>query len=343
MTAMKVNKHIEIVRSSNPALRSLGQVSCRAIFEILSKHYRKVGITIVNNLSDLEDLITKQPDLVFLGMRFIEDGPDKIWLSAYLDECGITYTGSAQAAHFLEYDKAAAKKRIIDAGLATAPFYVARQVGPSTASKTELKFPLFVKPLSCGGGLGIDGNSLVHSHNELSTKVRSIANGLIADSLVEEYLPGREFTVAILKDEVGVGFLCMSLELIAPMANGVRILSGKIKSADTERAVLVNNPATKSRVEEFALDVFCALGARDYGRIDIRLSKDGVPNFLEANLTPSLLSGYGSFPKACIANIGLDYESMILRIVKLAINRSYSEQTDRISSLKTLELASATI
>jgi hypothetical protein len=51
------------------------------------------------------------------------------------------------------------------------------------------------------------------------------------------------------------------------------------------------------------------------------LDKTGTPQFLEANLIPSLISGYGSFPKACVLNIDLDYEPMILSIVRLALMR----------------------
>jgi D-alanine-D-alanine ligase len=48
----------------------------------------------------------------------------------------------------------------------------------------------------------------------------------------------------------------------------------------------------------------------------------GTPHFLEANLMPNLFSGYGSFPKACVLNMGLDYESMVLRIAGLGLARS---------------------
>ncbi len=70
-----------------------------------------------------------------------------------------------------------------------------------------------------------------------------------------------------------------------------------------------------------ALDIFHTLGASDYGRIDIRLDEFGTPHFLEANLLPSLIAGYGSFPKACLLNNNLDYDSMLLNIVNLALNR----------------------
>ena len=147
-----------------------------------------------------------------------------------------------------------------------------------------------------------------------------------ADALVEEYLPGREFSVAILKDEDTTAFQVMPIELIAPADSyGARLLSGQVKMSNSEQVLQVIDEAIKSKVTKLALDAFYTLGARDYGRIDIRLDAEGVPHFLEANLIPSLISGYGSFPKACKLNIGLEYGPMILRIAQLGLSRIRSD------------------
>jgi len=76
------------------------------------------------------------------------------------------------------------------------------------------------------------------------------------------------------------------------------------------------------------------LGARDYGRIDIRLDATGTPHFLEANLIPSLISGYGSFPKACVMNIGLEYEPMIMRIANLGLSRNIDDFETMVELVK---------
>ena len=152
--------------------------------------------------------------------------------------------------------------------------------------------------------------------------------------LIEEYLPGREFSVAVLKDDFSAGHLAMPIELIAPPdKNGSRILSGSVKSSNAEQALEVTDPVIKSKVTALALDAFYALGARDYGRIDIRLDKTGAPHFLEANLIPSLISGYGSFPKACILNIGLGYEAMIMRIARLGLARNTNVNEENLEPL----------
>lgn len=308
----------------------MSQASCDGILAVLTKHYTRVGVTAVDNLSDLEALVQRRPDLVFLGIKFVPANhalgsadPDKIWVTNYLDEHNIAYTGSSQMAHELERNKALAKQRVLDAGLSTSNFYVARQNQPQSEDNMSLAFPLFIKPTSRGGGSGIDSDSVAHNFVQLCSKVRSIAANLQSDSLVEEYLPGREFSVAILKNEHSAEFSAMPIELIAPSdKHGVRILSKQVKSSDTERFVDVTDKIIKAKVTALAINVFHALGARDYGRIDIRMDKAGTPQFLEANLIPSLISGYGNFPKACVLNINLNYESMILSIVRLGLTRN---------------------
>jgi D-alanine-D-alanine ligase len=330
---MKINKHIEIVSSTVAGLSSMGKTSRGGVFAVLAKRFTSVRITIVNDLSDLEALGARQPDLVFLGMEFLPlhpalgaADPAKIWLSDFLDEHDIAYTGSGQMAHELGRNKPLAKQRILSAGLRTSAFCVVRRDQPLEGSDVPSAFPLFVKPTNLGGGVGIDSDSVVHSFEQLRSKVHSITTKLQSDVLIEEYLPGREFSVAILKDDFSNEFLAMPIELVAPSAkNGIRLLSGRVKSSNAEQALEVTDMLVKSKVTKLALAAFDALSASDYGRIDIRLDAVGTPHFLEANLIPSLISGYGSFPKACALNIGLEYEPMIMKIVTLGLARKEND------------------
>jgi D-alanine-D-alanine ligase len=204
---MKINKHIEIVASSLPGINCMSPKAREAIRAILSEEYVRVGITIVDNLRDLAALAAMTPDMVFLGMKCIPSNPElglsdpnKIWLSEYLDERGISYTGSGHAAVEFELNKELAKQCITDAGLRTAPFQVVRKNERLTQDNLVLSYPLFVKPTDRGGGVGVDAGSLVYNFGQLHTKIESLSARLQTDSLVEEYLPGREFSVAILKE-----------------------------------------------------------------------------------------------------------------------------------------------
>ena len=332
---MKSTKHIEVVRSNTRGLSSMSQASCAAIVEVLLKHFTNVGVSVIDDVSDLELLVASKPDLVFLGMEFVPknlahgvNDPQSIWLSDYLDESGIAYTGSNQTAHELERNKPLAKQRALQANLNTPAYVVIKQDQLINDAYVKLNYPLFIKPANRGGGLGIDADSIVQTFAQLKFKVNFIINSLASDALIEEYLPGREFSVAILKEPSSDQYKAMPIELIAPLdEHGSRYLSSAVKSENAEQVLEVSDPLLKSAISTLALAIFEALGARDYGRIDIRLDSFGTPYFLEANLIPSLISGYGSFPKACVLNAAIGYEAMIMRIVNLGLARSKSEET----------------
>ncbi len=331
----KINKHIEIVCSTESTLSSMSLGSRQAIRGALSKHYATVGITIVNTFGDLQALVERKPDLVFLGMKFIptnfalkQNDTQKIWLSDFLEAHGIACTGSPSPAHELECDKSLAKQQVISAGLQTSPYYVISRTGTKFSKYMTLSYPLFIKPTNRGGGMGIDKYSVAHNFDAAHTKIEAITAKLDSDSMVEEYLDGREFSVAILRKNFSDTFNLMPIELIAPKdVNGDRMLSADVKSADTESHVAVTDERVKQQVNTLALAVFKALGARDYGRIDIRLNRKGIPQFLEANLIPSLLDGYGNFPKACNLYLNMDYEAMLLHIVQLGLGREVHKST----------------
>ncbi len=325
---LKIPKHIEIVSSTELGLSSMGRVSREAAQQVLSKHYASVAVTIVNNLHDLEALIRRKPDLVFLGTKFVpanasigRHDPHKIWVAERLDEHDILYTGSGHESHILELNKELAKQRVMEAGLKTSAFSLVQQGEIPDITDTDLAYPLFVKPANRGGGQGIDTDSLVHTFDELQAKVVSLSNDLQADSLIENHLPGREFSVAVLKHEFSDEYSVMPIELVSEDA----VLSAEIKAANTEVVSIVTDTELKSELCALAIDAFEVLGARDYGRIDIRMDQHGVPHFLEANLLPSLITGYGSFPKSCVLNQELEYEEMMLAIVRLAFARDLED------------------
>lgn len=324
----KIQKHIEIVRTTRPSLGSMGQESSDSLEKLLKKHYTKVGVSIVNNLNDLDFLASLNPDLVFLAVKFLPSDPDsgmddpkKVWVSSFLEERGIIHTGSSEEAYKFEQDKDLAKRQVAGAGLKTANFAVAVRGENLDTSNLSLRLrpPLFIKPTNHGGGIGIDHKSVVHNWEEARAKIKKIARVQKSDALIEEYLPGREFSVAILRNKGSDRYSVMPIELtLPPNKHGLSILGEKEKSSNIERASLIGNDFLRSRITSLALNAFHTLGAKDYGRIDIRLDMFGNPNFLEANLIPSLIAGYGSFPKACYLNNEIEYEEMILSIVNLA-------------------------
>jgi D-alanine-D-alanine ligase len=332
---MKILKHIQIVRSGTPALSSMGSKSAAMMQELLARHYSRVEISLVSNRSELDDLVAQQPDLVILGVKQIPTTQGKIWISAHLEAHGINHLGSQTAAIELDYDKPGSKQVVRSAGIATADSFMALPNEYSTINM-PLRYPLFVKPPNGGGGKGIDADSVVRNYAQFSHKVQQIADSYGSASLVETYLPGREFSVALLENSHTADLLAMPVELIAAAnAQGDRMLSESVKAADTEAVIAVTDASLRLRINRLAKNAFRALGARDYGRIDIRLDGRGVPYFLEANLIPGLAKNdfVSYFIAACEINQDMSYESIILSLVDLSLNRfaeSRPRQTNRL-------------
>lgn len=321
----KQQLRIEVIRSNMKGLSAMSIESASMIVETLRRHYTDVVITNIDTESELSALVARKPDLAFLGMYYVHSDSKlhpKIWLSDVLEKNGIHYTGSSKFSHRLGLNKHLAKQRIIESGLQTSPFQIIRIKNEEIINEGALSFPLFVKPTNKGGGQGIDEFSVVRTVKELRAKVASVHNMHNTDALVEEYLVGREFSIAIIGNHRSGMLTAMPIELVATEDNnGDRMLSRTVKSSNCEGVLEVTDAGERSRLKVFAINAFRALGAQDYGRIDVRFDKFGVPHFLEANLIPSLIDGYGSFPRAYALNLGLNYETMLMQIVNLAVNR----------------------
>jgi len=325
---MKTNLHIQIARTSTPGLNTLSQTAALAIQTILRKHYRQVEITIISNQADLAELARQKPDLVFNGFKHLPTETSRVWLSSYLTDQGIAHTGSPRGAIELEQDKSLAKQHILWNGLQTAAYQVVSDSRQLQQAELKLRLPVFVKPLNLGGSQGIDEASVAHSLAAINSKLATLAARYSSDALIEEYLPGREFGVAILKREHAAGHWVMPVELTPPTnRKGDRLLSYSRKASTMPTpALLVKDEALRLKINSLALGVFTSLGARDYGRIDIRLDATGQPSFIEANLLPGLMCDSGYFYRACKQHLGMDQEAMILAIVGLALQRQQSSK-----------------
>ncbi len=336
---MKINKHIEIVRTNILSCSSMSHTSAIKIQEILSRHYTNVTVSVVNNLIDLELIVRSKPDLVFLGLKRLElvlknNKLTEIWLANYLEKNQISYTGSRAAAVQFDFDKASAKEIVSSVGIPTANSFTTLPNDYTHANGLPLNFPLFIKPLSTGGGNGVDPQSVVRSFSEYEIKVSEIFEKFGAKSLVEEYLTGREFSVAILDDISGGEPMLMPIEIITePNINGDRVLGSRVKIEDHELVIGVNNNHIKNEICKLALAAYRALGGRDLARIDIRMDKDGKANFLGANFVPGPGTRY--FAGACQINLDIAYEAVLLKIVGLGLSRNQRLILPKVIAVKT--------
>lgn len=321
----KIDKHIEIVSSSIASLCSMSTASRDAIQKSLAKKYSSVGVTTIDNEADLAALIDKKPDLVFLGMAClprkatVTNSIPYIWLTDELHVHDICYTGSSSEAMALVEDKLKAKKIIKKADIPTPPFFMAYTGQFTSEAQLVLPFPLFIKPPKFSASIGINDQSIARNYREYKSKIAKLDKEFDSESLVETYLTGREFRVSVLKNSTDEEYHVMPLEVIVKEnANGDKIIDHTLRTSNIEiETAPVTDPDLKSEISELALECFNALGAKDYGRIDIRCDKNGKPYFLGANLIPNIEENTSYYQKACALKTQLSFDDMLLQIVDL--------------------------
>ena len=326
----KHNKYVEIVMTYNADLNVMGLKSSGMVLDVLKEHYEKVEVTVIKNESDLVELIERNPDIVLSGIKYLgfnedsvkKDSLDKIWFSEYLEERGILCTGSSRSALEYDFDKTLAKEKMQELDVSTAPFFLAEPGQYMTSESIPLSFPLFIKPIYEGGGRGIDSQSVINDFEGYHKKVNDIFNQFETPALVEKFLNGREFTVVIIGGDHD-NLTAMPIEIIAVSnEEGQKVRGLKVKKADTEKPIYIEDDELRESVSELARNAFKALGARDYGRIDIRMDDEGGLHFLEANLMPGMSRHYGDLSRSCTINNIMTYEEMILKIVELGLTRT---------------------
>ncbi len=272
-------------------------------------------------------LESSRPDMVFNMAEGLRGESREAQLPAIMEMLSIPYTGSSPLTLSLCLNKARAKEILNHYGIPTPNFLVAGSVPVEAGS--SLRFPLIVKPLYEGSSKGIRNDSVVTNERELNEKVRFVTVTYGQPALVEEYLEGREFTVALLGNVPDVAVLPI-VEI-----NHSALPSGMTPIYSYEAKWVVDTPENpleiftcpaelderlKRAVESVSRDAFTALGVRDWCRIDLRLDATGMPNVLELNPLPGILPDPRSnscFPKAASA-AGMDFKELVNTVVDIA-------------------------
>jgi D-alanine-D-alanine ligase len=209
---------------------------------------------------------------------------------ALLEAYDIPYVFSDPLTLALTLDKAMTKRVVRDAGVPTADFAVIER--EADIAEVALPFPLFLKPVAEGSGKGVDARSLVADRGQLESVARDLLARFRQPVLVEEFLPGREFTVGI--TGTGEGASVLGVSEIVPKDKYVGHGYGFENKADWEDKldiVLVTDPDALA-AGEVALAAWKVLRCRDGGRADVRLDKNGKPCFIEVNPLAGIRPGY---------------------------------------------------
>ena len=237
---------------------------------------------------------------------------------ALLDVFQIPYTFSDPLVLSLTLHKGMTKRVVRDCGIPTPDFAIIENV--EECASVSLSYPLFVKPNAEGTGKGIDSLSRVNDSAELETVCRNLLSRYPSGLLVEEYLPGREFTVGILGTG-HEGYSVGIMEILYKTEGTKNIYSYETKS-DYLKAVEYKIPEQEiaEKCIALALKTWQVLGCRDGGRVDIRVDRFGTPNFIEVNPLAGLDKVHSDLPILAYLH-GYDFEQIIGEIMISAKKR----------------------
>jgi D-alanine-D-alanine ligase len=258
-------------------------------------------------------------DLVFNIAEGMGGRSREAQVPAVLELFGLRYTFSDPLVCAITLDKPMTKRVLLSAGLPTPRFAVAEQM--EDLRDLDLEFPLFVKPAHEGTGKGIDADSQVRSPGQLQACCLRIWQRFRQPVLIEEYLPGREFTSAVLgtgRDAYALGTMEIRVRPDAPQKDYG--FQAKEQCEQFVDYLPVPQRDLRAQLEELALKVHRLLGCRDASRVDIRLDNSGRPSILEINPLPGLHPTHSDLPMIASYQ-GLCYDDLIGRIIESAMVR----------------------
>jgi len=210
------------------------------------------------------------------------------------------------------------KHVVRDLGIPTPDFAVVED--EEDIKNVRLTFPLFVKPVAEGTSKGITANSKVSDSNQLFQVCSELLGKYRQPVLVEEFLPGREFTVGIAGTGRKAKVLGVCEVLLLEKAEAeVYSYQNKANYEDRVRYCLVDGPL-REEAGSLALAVWRGLGCRDAGRVDLRSAANGEIHFLEVNPLAGLNPVWSDLPILC-GFAGISYKQLLQMIVESASER----------------------
>jgi D-alanine-D-alanine ligase len=249
----------------------------------------------------LQRLVSEKIDRAFIVLhgRGGEDGS----MQGLLECVGIPYTGSRVLASALAMDKLRTKQVWQSLGLSTPRHAVLTSVDDCRSAATELGFPLIVKPAHEGSSIGM---AKVNSVDELISAWRD-ASGYDSQVLVEQWISGPEFTIAVLRGEV-----------LPPIGLGTPHTfydyDAKYLANDTQYRIPCGLDAAKEQeLKDLTARACEAVGIQGWARADVMQDKDGKFWLLEVNTVPGM-TDHSLVPMAARA-AGLDFQQLVVAIL----------------------------
>ncbi|MCI0450743.1 MAG: ATP-grasp domain-containing protein [Chlorobi bacterium] len=276
-----------------------------------------------------EKLKTIRPDIVFNMAEGLGGASRESHIPAMLEMLNIPYTASGPVTIGNCHDKSICKEILSYNGIPNPDFFITESI---VNGYPKVKYPAFVKPLHEGSSKGIYNSSLVNNREQLNREITRIKQNYSQPSIIENFLDGREFTVAILGNGENVQVLpVIEINLSCLPKDFPKIYSYEVKwffDTRENKLDIFTCPAKISesltnKIEEICKKAYLALRIRDWARIDVRCDSKENPYIIEVNPLPGILPNpddNSCFPKAARA-VGMDYDTLIQTVLNLAIKR----------------------
>lgn len=213
---------------------------------------------------------------------FIGRNASGTWVADVLDERGIPYIGSDSRTMRAMIDKFRTHEILTAAGVAV-PAHVLLRSGDDASG---VIYPAFVKPICESRSVGISDESVVHGEDELRRRVAFIEKEFDQPALVEEFLPGDEYTSLVLGNGETRECLPGLVTVGDSHYKSYRILRSDLRGVGLTRISLAGERAGEARALGDAAAE--AMGCLDHVRIDMRVDREGRLCIIEVNGIPGL-------------------------------------------------------
>lgn len=291
--------------------------------EVIASAIESCGFKVkkIGNVSSLlEKIDSLEVDIVFNISEGLTGRNRESQVPILLEMAGIPFVGADALTLSLTLDKFMAKKIFIAENIPTPKFFEVKN--PEALLNTNhFKFPLIVKPRFEGSSKGLTDNSRVENIEDLKKQVEHIISTYKQPALIEEFISGQEFTVAVIGNNPPEVMPVVQIKIDGRLKLNDKFYTfARIKSNRLEYICPARiDPDLAKKISALALKTYNAVECRDLGRIDFRVDQEGNPYVLEINPLPSL-STEDVFTVVA-KEIGISYEGIIGKILSSALTR----------------------
>ncbi len=279
----------------------------------------------------LDTIIPARPDLIFNVAEGLEGVHREAYYPAIFRMLRIPFTGSSSFVLHVGLDKNLTEAILMRQGICVPRNFLITDKDQPLPE--EIRYPVIIKPNAEGSSKGITQASVVENEEAARERICELLP-LYAEGLtVEQYIRGREIAVPWL--EAWPGGVLEVVEWKFKQNNGYQIMTYRSEKAGKLEAVCPPelDSGTRQAVLALADRAVSALELQDLGRVDIRLSEDGTPYFIETNALPGLAPTF-SFMTAARAR-GLEFPEVIEHIIRSAARRYDIPVKPRVQTIRT--------